>query len=127
MFFLHHHCLPFSDKMYFISCFIQFVLFIFLLVNPYRKWAIPDKNRTAPRMTNRLSAVVSFDTGNIQGNLLIVQGNLFRCHPWGCTIFIWSSPIHTRTTIRFVRHKNPAVVMSYQHNFNAFVQILCES
>ena len=57
-------------------------------------WAIPDKNRTAPRMTNRLSAVVSFDTGNIQGNLLIVQGNLFRCHPWGCTIFIWNSPLH---------------------------------
>ena len=45
-------------------------------------------------MTNRLSAVVSFDTGNIQGNLLIVQGNLFRCHPWGCTIFIWNRPMH---------------------------------
>ena len=60
-----------------------------------RNWAIPDKNRTAPRMTNRLSAVVSFDTGNIQGNLLIVQGNLFRCHPWGCTIFIWNSPLQS--------------------------------
>ena len=30
-------------------------------------WAIPDKNCTPPRKTNRLSAVVSFDTGNIQG------------------------------------------------------------
>ena len=49
-------------------------------------------------MTNRLSAVVSFDTGNIQGNLLIVQGNLFRCHPWGCTIFIWNSPLHVAMT-----------------------------
>ena len=44
-------------------------------------WAIPDKNRTPPRKAIRLSAVVSFDTDNI-------QGNLFGCLPWVCTRFL---------------------------------------
>ena len=80
-------------------------------------WAIPDKNRTAPRMTNRLSAVVSFDTGNIQGNLLIVQGNLFRCHPWGCTIFIWNSPLQNAPYTNFLLKDSTLQGSSFEGQF----------
>ena len=34
----------------------------------------------ASLMTKWISAVVSFDAGNIWGNLLTVQVNLFGCH-----------------------------------------------
>ena len=47
----------------------------FIVENPVNHWSIPDKNRTPPRKAIRLSAVVSFDTDNI-------QGNLFGCLPW---------------------------------------------